>query len=276
MIDPLRVWVSEWIVCGFFAYLAVLASTFRISRSRRRRVLTVSTVVVGLTLMLSQLRLSPVLQVAREWLPVLYLMQGYWLCGLFFQRPMVAMEQRLMSIDRRVFRMTGADVLLARGPRPILEYFEFAYLMAYPFVPVAFGLLCWLGFRGAADEFWVMLLLAGYGAYGVLPWVQTRPPRSLERRSPLDKRGLFFRRVNVAVLNQASVQVNTFPSGHASTAIAGALAITTFEPTVGVVLVILAVSIAVATVLGRYHYMMDSVLGVLLGIGAWWVWARLI
>ena len=45
MIDPLRVWVAEWIVCGFFAYLAVLASTFRISRSRRRRVLTVSTFV---------------------------------------------------------------------------------------------------------------------------------------------------------------------------------------------------------------------------------------
>jgi len=39
----------------------------------------------------------------------------------------------------------------------------------------------------------------------------------------MDQRALARRRLNRAVLNRASVQVNTFPSGHASTAAAAAL-----------------------------------------------------
>ena len=84
-------------------------------------------------------------------------------------------------------------------------------------------------------------------------------------------RGLFFRSLNLVVLRHASVQVNTFPSGHALVAIAGVLAVISVHTGVGLVLAVIAFSIAVATVLGRYHYAVDSILGILLGAGAWWI-----
>ncbi len=278
MIELSRVWVSEWIVIGFFAYLIFLALLFRITTSRRRRVVGVGVGCIALAVTLSQLPPSPALLVTREWLPAVFLVQGYWLCGLFFQRPMVGVERWLLGIDRTLFRVLRGQDLLERGPRVVLEYFELTYLLVYAFIPGCFGLLCWLGFRGAADNYWTAILVAGFGAYGMLPWIQTRPPRSLEPESPLniDARGLLCRRLNLSVLKHASVQVNTFPSGHASTAIAAALAISSIHLPVGVVVLVLASSITVATVLGRYHYALDSVLGAVLGSIGWWVGFRLV
>ena len=186
MIDASRLWVAEGIVIGFFVYLIVLARLLPLAGRQRARVLTVGLVCIALTVMLSQLRLSPVLRIVREWLPAIYLVQGYWLCGLFFRRPMRSWEARLMALDRWLFRALNVSVFTTRGPRVILEYFELTYLLAYPFILAAFGLFCWLGFRDDVDNFWTALLIAGYAAYGVLPWIQTRPPRSLERDQPLE------------------------------------------------------------------------------------------
>ena len=84
-------------------------------------------------------------------------------------------------------------------------------------------------------------------------------------------RSLFFRRLNILVLDQSSVQVNTFPSGHASVVVAAALALTSASASVGVLMLIVAASITTATVLGRYHYTVGSVLGVLVGGLGWWI-----
>jgi membrane-associated phospholipid phosphatase len=47
---------------------------------------------------------------------------------------------------------------------------------------------------------------------------------------------------------------------------ATALAVGATMPVAGALFLILAVSIAIATVLGRYHYLVDSVLGVLVAV----------
>jgi hypothetical protein len=114
MIDTSRVWTTEWIVIAFFAYLIVLARLRPMSGRQRGRVLLVGLVCASLALMLSQLRLSPILRVAREWLPAVYLIQGYWLSGLFFRRPMVDVEERLIDVDRWLFRVANATALAAR------------------------------------------------------------------------------------------------------------------------------------------------------------------
>ena len=179
-----------------------------------------------------------------------------------------------MEIDRAVFRVASVTTFLARGPRVIREYFELTYLLVYPLVPISFGLFVWLGGRPAADSFWTAILIAGYGCYGFLPFIQTRPPRTLERQSPAAGRHLLLRSANLFVLDRGSVQVNTFPSGHAAVAVAGALAVMSASATVGIVMLIVAGSITAATILGRYHYTMDSVLGVLVGGVAWWIGFR--
>ena len=52
-------WITEWIVCVFFAYLVVLARIFPLEGRRRLRILVVSLVCAGLAIMMARLRLSP-------------------------------------------------------------------------------------------------------------------------------------------------------------------------------------------------------------------------
>ena len=115
------------------------------------------------------------------------------------------------------------------------------------------------------------MLVASFGCYGILPWLHTRPPRSIEPAGPIDQRSLALRRLNMAVLDQAAVQVNTLPSGHTATALAAALVVGELLPGLLPVLVALALAIALATVIGRYHYAVDTILGLAVGIARWWV-----
>ncbi len=261
----------EWIVCGYFAYLIVLARVQPLSATRRNRVLAVGVACIGLVLVLSQLRLQLPMRIARDWVPCIYLLQGYWMSGLFFRRPMEAVEDRLLRLDGRLLGAMRLDAVVGRTPRPVLELIELAYLCAYPFVPITLGLLYGAGLRGEADQYWTAVLLAAYACYGLLPWIQTRPPRTIEPPGSMDQRRLALRRLNRVVLDRASVQVNTIPSGHAATAVAAALATAGLRPDLLVPLLATAGAIAVATVVGRYHYAADTVLGVAVGAAAWWL-----
>ena len=264
-------WTSEWIICGFFAYLVVLARVRPMRGRTRGRIVLVGLVCVGLVVMLSQLRPLPSLRVAREWLPTIYLLHAYWLCGLFYRGPMRRLEDHLLAIDQWLFRQGRLLPSVSPGRRFVLSYFEVAYLMAYPLVPLSFGAFIALGHRGEADRFWTAMLLAALVCYGALPWIQTRPPRAIERAHPFGGHGLAVRRLNLSLLHHASVQVNTLPSGHAATAVTAALVLLTTSVPVGASVAVVAVSIVFATVVGRYHYAVDSVLGSAVGVMAWWI-----
>ena len=268
--DLRPLWVTEWIVCGFFFYLIVLSRLRPLAPARRRRVLLVGFVCITLAVMLSQLRPSPSLRIVRDWVPAVYLLQGYWLCGLFFQRPSLRIERRLLAFDTRLFERTGLRRAAARAPRLVASWFEATCLLAYPFVPVGFGVFLALGHRGRADAFWTAALIAGFTCYGMLPWIQTRPPRALAADRPLWTPHLRLRRLNTTVLQRMSVQVNTCPSGHAATSMAVALTIVTAgAPATGAGFLFVAASIVAATVLARYHYALDTLLGLTVGIAAW-------
>ena len=213
----LDLWTSEWVVCGFFAYLAVLSRIRPLAAAARRRVALVGLVCIALVIMLSRLRPSPSLEVLREWLPAVYLLQGYWLCGVFYRRPMPGIERRLLAVDTWLFGPGALGRLVARTPRIVCSCFELAYLLAYPLVPLGFGAFVALGQRARADDFWTAALIAAFGCYGMLPWIQTRPPRALAMRGPLCSPYPVLRRLNGAVLHRLSVQANTMPSGHAAT-----------------------------------------------------------
>ncbi len=72
--------------------------------------------------------------------------------------------------------------------------------------------------------------------------------------------------LNLRVLDRASVQWNTFPSGHTAASVAAALAVGSSIPQAGVVLGVLAVSIAIGSVVGRYHYTADAITGALIAV----------
>lgn len=194
---------------------------------------------------------------------------GYWLSGAFYRAPMLGVEAWLVRWDRRLFDSLGLASFARRGPRAILESLELAYLSVYFLVPLGFGLAVALAPQLDVDRYWMVVLAAELGSYAMLPWIQTRPPRALGDHVAIDLRGLAVRRLNLVILARGSIQVNTVPSGHAAGAFATALAVAELDATAGAALFVLAASIVAGSVVGRYHYAADSVLGILVAVCAW-------
>jgi membrane-associated phospholipid phosphatase len=252
----------EWIVLGYVTYLASVAAIA--TRFRRARGPTFAAAFAAWT-MWAMARDVPRSLALDILLPAGCLLAGYWLSGLFFVAPMVHLERWLLRIDER----TG--VSRVAWPRLVRDYFELAYVLVYAVVPAGAVTLAIGGHADVVPRFWSVVLLAEFFSYGMLPWVQTRPPRAIEVTHDLSRVKPALRRFNLALLGRASIQANTLPSGHAAGAAAAALAVTTVMPAAGVAFIVLAVSIAIATVIGRYHYIVDSVLGVVVAIAAWYV-----
>ncbi|MBL8217190.1 MAG: phosphatase PAP2 family protein, partial [Bryobacterales bacterium] len=73
------------------------------------------------------------------------------------------------------------------------------------------------------------------------------------------------------------IHLSVFPSAHCSGSMAAALAmkeIMPHQPWIWRPLLILAISIAIATVYGRYHYAADAAAGIAVAIVAWQVGRR--
>jgi hypothetical protein len=247
---------SEWIAVGYFLYL-LLPIWLRGAPAGRIR-LTVSAAAAALcAFVLSTLPDAGVWRIVRDWAPGALLLVGYWLPGKLFTAPDRRLEGWLLETDRRWARpLLAAE---ARIPRWLREFLELSYLLCYPLVPLSFAAMVF--WNGDPDDFWATVLLAVFGCYGLLPWLPTRPPRALPSETEALCRPSVFRRLNIAVLGRASIQVNTFPSGHVAAALAAALAVGQVHLTVAAAITLLAVSIAVAAVVGRYHYAADVVLG---------------
>lgn len=202
----------------------------------------------------------------RHVMPLVYLLAGYWLPALVIREPSTGFEQRLLRFDRRLFGPDGLERFARRAPRPVIEYLELAYLLCYGVVPAGYLCLLMAGHDPATlGRYWSVVLFASFLCYGVLPWLATRAPRAVERSGPSRSS---IRRLNVALLDRASVQWNTFPSGHTGASVAAALAVAGDMPVAGVVFGGIALSIAIASVVGRYHYAADALAGAAVAVFA--------
>lgn len=260
----------EWIAIGYYAYLLIVALT--VGRFARARTATLVGTVACILAIGAQ-ALSPVgprfQQIAFGLVvPSIVLLVGYRLSGLFFISPMQAVERWLISVDDRFLRLPGVFAIYENGPRFVRELMETAYVLVYPVIPAAVVTLIVGGHPEALPRFWATVLLAEFVSYGMLPWLQTRSPRAIEPAT-VGQSQLVVRHLNAAILSRGSIQVNTVPSGHAAGAVATALAVISVMPLAGIVFLALAAAIVASTVLGRYHYLVDSLLGILVAVIVW-------
>ena len=254
----------EWIVVVYFGYLATAAIAVPLPLERRRHV--VLTAVLVLISILSLARLGDLRStfVLRDWMPLTYLLIGYWLPALLVKTPNQPLERALLALDHRWFGREGLAIYAARAPRVLIEFFEVAYLFCYPLVPAGFAYLYVAGPAEEIDRFWTAVLLASFSCYGLLPWLPTRPPRALEQTFVPSRSRV--RLLNLRVLGRASVQLNTFPSAHVAASLATALAVGVRLPSAGLVLGVIALAISLGSVLGRYHYAADALSGTALAL----------
>ena len=243
----------------FFGYVALVAMLPRRMRPARQAGALAGAAlgagVIGLS------RILPADGVANVWLlPPGALLIGYWTSGLLFVAPMPRAERMLAAVD------AGLRIrqIAARTPRLVAEALEFAYAAIYPMIPLALYLALEQGI--SANRFWATILLTDYLCFGMLPWLQTRPPRAVGLDAAWRSR---WRAVNLKMLAAGSVQVNTFPSGHAAEALACALLLSAGPPLLAGAMFVAAAAIAAGTVFGRYHYAADAIAGWAVALLVW-------
>jgi hypothetical protein len=292
----------------YFAYLALAA--WAAPRIRLRRRVEVSVAAVAMfVLICATVRVPAAIAAAwllPVWMPIVWLLVGYWLPAGLWRGPMPRVEAWLLASDGWLRREPFARLHGAAAPRAWLRLLEAAYLLVHAMVPAGLAVLLTVrdtvGPARAAELFWIPTLLAGYSCYGTLPWLQTRPPRLVESaidpprassttrddhapggrepggRNPGERHDASapaVRRWNLALLDRLGVRANTFPSGHAAVALVIALFVFHVAPRAGLpaairpAFALLAALIALATVLCRYHYTADTLLGLGVGLLAW-------
>jgi hypothetical protein len=247
---------------AFFVYVGLVAAFLPGLDSAKRRLAIVGAIAGVSLAAAAAIFTHPVLS---DWvIPPLVLLTGYWTSGLLFVAPMPAAERVLLAIDRslEVRRMAAA------APRAIAEMLEVAYIAVYPFIPVALVLYLRTSDAPDASRFWSVILLTDYICFGMLPWIQTRPPRALEPDEPWQAR---FRSVNLRLLGSTSIQANTFPSGHAAEGLAAALLVASAGPAIATGVFVVGLAISAGAVLGRYHYAADAIAGWAVVLVVWWL-----
>jgi hypothetical protein len=243
----------ETLAIAFFAALIVAAPVSRGNRRQKRTVMLLSGSLIAFILLVS--RRAPL--DVRMWFAHVYLVGGYWIPALLVpEERSHAFELWLVRTDAawRSFRVTL--------PRWTAAASELAYLLCYPAVPVSFAAVWMLGTAADVDRYWLAVLASGFASYGCLPWLVSRPPRLIEERL-MDSHPIAT--FNVGILRRVSHQMNTFPSGHVAVSVAAALSLLRVWTAGGVVMAVIAGGIAVGAVVGRYHYLLDVVLGAVVG-----------
>lgn len=259
MFDDLRAW--EITSASFFVYTAGVTALPR-GVVGPKRIRALGAAAGGFSLVCASVAL-PELPIMHDWLlPPVLLLLAYWTSGLLFVAPMHGAERLLLRGDSAA----RIRALSAAAPRWIAEFLECAYAGVYLMIPVALVIHLWLTPAPDPVRFWTVILTTDYLCFAALPWVQTRPPRSLEDGEPWHAR---VRRFNLRLLGLTSIDVNTFPSGHAAEALAAALLVIDAPRPAVVGMFFCAAAVSAGAVLGRYHYAADAAAGWLVAVIVW-------
>lgn len=198
--------------------------------------------------------LGTIVTILRDWIPAVLMLFVYWQGGSFFSKTNEKLQAYLERFDERFWPHLPVRVNL---------FWELAYFFCYPLVPGAIAILYALNLQNHVDFFWTVVLPPTFLCHMIVSFYQTYPPwkfQDVSLSGPL-------RKLNFLVIRHASISVNTFPSAHVAASIALAFAMMHLHWIAGLVFLFLAISITLSTVIGRYHYAADAVLGFFLALG---------
>jgi membrane-associated phospholipid phosphatase len=252
---------SEWIQGGFAALLAAVAWVAPLTVRRRVAITVLAAGAIAVIALgrLSEFILAPrAASILRDWLPVPLMLIPYWQTGQFFKGPDLKIQAWLVDTDRWFFRIaarTGWD--FGRAARLSMEW---AYSLCYALATLGLATLYFAELRRDADAYWYFVLIPTYLCYVITPFFPALPPRSLNEVRPRPRRTK-SRVFNLWILKYGSIQAISFPSAHVASSLAVALVLLRLVPAAGAVFLLITFWIAVAAVVGGYHYAIDVVLG---------------
>lgn len=251
---------SEWLTVGYFTYVAVAATFFRIPAKPWA-------LLVAIVIAILVLRRTSVL---RNLAPVFYTLAAYREMNWFtpavhdhhLERTWIVWDRWLLND----FHLRAAiESLGALFP----SFFELCYLLVYGVAPVSIGILFGYNRRDRMNRFWLAYLAGTLGAYALFPYFPSEPPRTVFVGADLPHILTLVRRFNLWIVGGYGIHSSVFPSAHVSSAFSAAWGLTATlpeRPWIGRIMAIYGFSVFIATIYGRYHYAVDGVAGILVSL----------
>ena len=206
----------------------------------------------------------------RDWLPAALMLVPYWQTGQFFMGPNEKIQAQLEEIDRWLLNLMPR-IAWTSGRCTRLSM-EWAYIFFYPLVPLGLAALYAAGLRHYTSTYWFIVLVPTYLCYAITPFVPALPPRTITGKQSIVAPSNTGRVMNLWILKYGSIQAISFSSAHVASALAVSLVLLHFVPIAGVIFLIVSSWIAVAAVVGGYHYAIDVLLGAMMALTVFVVW----
>jgi membrane-associated phospholipid phosphatase len=257
---------AEWVLTIYFAYVALLTFLFPLPTHSQQIAWTTAAVIPTLVLILAKLKWEFV----RDWFALAATLTAYREMNLFApDRHQHRLEQVWIVWDRVLLHQAGFQrAVEALGPI-LPSILELAYLLVYAIAPFALIALYVYRHPERAPRLTLYYVLGTLMAYACFPFFPSEPPRTVFAGMDMPNVTNWFRSSNMLVVGGYGIHSSVFPSAHVSSAFAAALGIVHLLPEkrwVGRGMLIYACIVALATVYGRYHYAVDAVAGLAVGL----------
>jgi membrane-associated phospholipid phosphatase len=269
----MRLRSSEWLLVIYFGYVAAIAPRFPLEQQVVWRPFLVEVLVCALFLALAygESREHAVLfSMLRDWVPVGLLLLTYREMDWFSMLPRnVDFELSWVQWDRILLHQWGLrhaiEALGVIGPMLL----ELCYVLVYAVAPFLVAVFYFQERRERVNGALFLYLLGTMLAYALFPYFPSDPPRVAFGGADMPNVTTAVRQLNLWLVGNYGIHSSVFPSAHVSSAFSAAWALFAFLPERrrwGWAMLVYAISVAVATVYGRYHYAADAAAGVAISL----------
>jgi membrane-associated phospholipid phosphatase len=265
---------SELVLIAYFTYTAIVGFLLRVALE-----IAVFTATLNLSLIAGYLLLGHadrtrprhLLSILRDWLPLGLILLAYREMGWFAPAEHTyELEQSWIVWDRLLLRDWGLKAAIEFFGPLIPSILEISYTLVYAIGPLSVAVLYCYDRRSTVNRFLFPFLLGTVASYSLFPYFPSEPPRAVFPGEDVALHNV-FRQFNWWLLGGHGIHTSVFPSAHVSSAFAAAFAMLRVMPErkwPGWFLMALASLIFVATVYGRYHYVVDGIAGVAVSLAA--------
>ena len=263
----------EIFIIGYFFYLAALTLVLRDRPRADFRVLGIAVLIAGIVTALAwtqyELKTNAI-DIARDWVILGFVLACYRTLDLFspvsYQAGLEAAWQHWDHVVLSGWHIRAAIEGWGTG---IPAYLETCYLLTSG--AGCYGLIVLYAYRKRerSDRFLLIYVMGTLLSYALVPLLRLQPPRVAFPGADVPEISTAIRRLNLVVLSGAGIHSGVFPSAHVSSTFAAAWGMFAALPErrrYGWIFLIYAISVAVATIYGRYHYAVDAAAGIVVSV----------
>lgn len=266
---------SEWLLIGYFGYVAAISPAFPLQPGVRWLPLAVALLVPAMLAALAygeSHASQEFFSIARDWIPLALTLVAYremdWFSALVRDHHL---ELRWIDWDRSVLYGWGFQRAIESLGALLPAYLELCYLLVYAVGLFTVAALYIERRRERVDRVLFLYLVGTLLAYALFPYFPSDPPRTLFGGTDMPNVMTPLGRLNLWIVNRYGIHSSVFPSAHVSSAFSAAWALLLFLPErrrFGWGMLAYAASVSVATVYGRYHYAVDALAGLGVSLAA--------